>query len=252
MYDVKILRTFEDELSSYLNKRINFNFLEKIPSDVGGVVEQSQDFFIFINEAVKDEYFKAISKYTFLMLQTGITDKIISASWSIKDNLFEAISKEDMFSFSKEDTINYINFMLILRDIFYVYSSIEIYNFSEYLNDKEDFYNYINDNLFEIEHRFSEDHLSSISHIIYSVVLKSFLPHYKNDGNISILSKLIAIFWRLSRMLPLYNLDYNNYDGALSNYQSMINVLYHNASFFALDKNIISELKTFSLVMVDI
>ncbi len=193
-----------------------------------------------------------MSKYTFLMLQTNITDTIISASWDIKDNLFESITKEDMFSFSKEHTINYINFMLVLRDIFTVYSSIEIYDFNQYLNDKDDFYNYINDNLFEIAHRFSESHLSSISHIIYSIVLKSFFPHYENDSTVSVLSKLIAIFSRLSRILPLYNLDYNNYDGVRSNYQSMINMLYSNASFFALDKNIISELKTFSSVAMDV
>lgn len=249
MQDIKHVGLYFEEIIAYLNERIDFGFLENVPSGEGKVVEQAQSFFIFLNEAIRNDVFVYNNRCTYLLLRTNITDKIINAAWTIKDSLFESISKEDMFSFSREETINYLNFLLILKDILYAYSSIDIYDFNEYQNNKKEFYHYLKDSLFKTVDTFSENHLSLISPIIHAMVVKSFFPHYEDDQSIAVLSRLVAIFSRLSKMLPLYQSDASMFKGSMSSYESMMSSLEDNAMFFALDKNIISELKTFSSII---
>ncbi len=250
MYNVKHKGFYFEEIMPYLNDRIDFAFLEKVPSGDGLSVEQAQSFFIFLNDAIRNDLFVYNNKCTYLLLKTNMTDKIINASWTIKDSLFELISKEDKFSFGKEETINCVNFLLILKDILQAYSSIDIYDFNEYGNHKKDFYQHLNNNLFKIVDIFSDNLLSLISPIIHVMAVKSFFPYYEDDQSVAVLSRLVAVFSHLSKMLSLYQLDDNGMiKGSKTSYGSMITSLQNNAAFFALDKNIISELKTFSSII---
>ncbi len=238
------------ELKIYLEERLDFSFLEKIPSSEGGIVEQSQEFFIFLEMASFDEVFLAKNLHTINLLKTNITDKIIDTAFTIKESIFEEIQQEGQFNFGKNDIINYVNYLLLLRDILECSSDIYITDFNEYIYDKDSFSYYFEENLPSIVDQISEHNLRMTSPIIIATALKSFFPHYEDTQTIPIISRLVAIFASMSKMITFYNLGgSNDMPQAHKPYNSVINSLYNNATFFGLDKTVIKNMEIFSKII---
>ncbi len=241
---------YYQELKVYLEERLDFSFFDKIPSGDGGVVEQSQEFFIFLESNAYDELFLDSNIHTTNLLKTNITDKIIGTAFTIKENIFEEIQKEGQFNFDKNDIINYINFLLVFRDILQASSSMYITDFNKYMYNKEEFSIYFEENLSTLVDEIYENNLTMISPIIIATAIKSFFPYHENSDNVPIISRLVAIFARISKMLPFYKIE-NNYNMplALKPYDSIITSLYNNAAFFGLDKNVIKNMQIFSKII---
>ncbi len=241
---------YHQELKIYLEERLNFSFLEKIPSSYGGIIEQSQEFFIFLERTVYDETFLSANIHTTNLLKTNITDKIIGTAFTIKESIYEEIQSEGQFNFDKNDIINYINFLLVLRDILQSASTTYITEFNQYLYDKDNFNEYFEENLSLIVDEVSEGSLKMVSPIIIATALKSFFPYYESSETIPIISRLVAIFSSISKMLPFYNIgSVNDMPSSLKPYDSMMCSLYNNANFFGLDKKLIKNMEIFSKII---
>lgn len=241
---------YHQELKIYLEERLEFSFLEKIPSSYGGVIEQSQEFFILLEMTVYDETFLASNMHTTNLLKTHITDKIIATAFTIKDNIYDEIQSEGQFNFDKNDFVNYVNFLLVLRDVLQSTSETYITDFNQYLYDKDNFTQYFEDNLSIIVDEVSEGSLKMVSPIIIATALKSFFPYYEDSQTIPIISRLVAIFSSMSKMLPFYNIgSVNDMPQSQKPYESMMCALYNNASFFGLDKNLIKNMEFFSKII---
>ncbi len=241
---------YYQELKIYLEERLDFDFLSKIPSSYGGVVEQSQEFFICLEMTAFDERFLVKNADTIALLKTEITDKIIGTAFTIKENIYQEIQSEGQFNFGKNDIINYINFLLVLRDILESSSNTYITDFNQYIYSKEDFNYYLDENLSSIVDEISDGSLKMLSPIIIATAIKSFFPYEECSETIPIISRLVAIFARISKILAFYNIGgVNDMPQSLPPYDSMICSLYNNAGFFGLDKNVIKNMEIFSKII---
>ena len=229
-----------EKLLEYVENKIDFNFLVRIPGYDYSLENQKESILNLIKKSNNNEVFLDYIAYTYSIFDNDIVKQIISISWIKPNGIEDKIINDDKFELENDELINYISILLILRDIMntsYI-ASLPIYN--EYKYDTKEFYDKAKE---MIEHSIENiSTLEYINPIFIAIAAKSILPYSITSDELSTSSRLIAILFNLSRIMASY--PYN--DKIIKNTQPIfLSALYNlvnNASFLGLDYNMINKI----------
>lgn len=234
---------YNRDIHAYLERRISFYFLEQIHHGEGKAIEQSQEFFLFLDTAIKNDAFVSENISTYRFLKTYISDRIISASWALKDRIYDALVAEDRFDFTKDMTINCLNFLLVLRDVIFCYNRNLLHMFDKYRYEEKSFIEEKRNILSDVVNDMSVI-VPKISPTLFHMGAKIFIPYQEGDTTVPFICRLAAVFSHLAQMLS-YSEYQQGVKGSLSINRSLLNTIFYNAEFFGLDRLIVKDMLTF-------
>lgn len=233
-----------NELKRYLDKVFNPGFLGKIPAASDKPDVQKRQLYAFLEKAVKNPDFRSSSELSYSFIAGGKLTQYIDAIFSSQAGIYKRIKKEDKFSFSKDDFINFFIISMLLKDIFYIKSDNKVFVFNSYHFSIEHFKNEI-ENYNQKALKMLRTEMPAISSLFFFILLKSALPYEKNDDSVLCVSRLISVFDRIAKMSRVFKKK--NTAPPEADYESLFKILKTNATFLGLSIDIINEIESYSL-----
>ncbi|WP_297278266.1 pyridoxine kinase [uncultured Brachyspira sp.] len=224
----------------YLQEKINFGFLSRIPGSDDDAETQGQSIIRLIKSLNKNEAFLDYIAYTYTILENDIIRQVISISWTKPNGIEEKIISDDKFGLTNDELVSYISVLLILRDIMHTSYIASLPIFNEYKYDQKEFYDKAKDMINN-----SIENISTLEHInpiFIAIAAKSVLPYSITNDELSSSSKLIAILFNLSRIMASYPYTEKIIENTQPIFLSAIYNLVNNASFLGLDYKMIKEI----------